>query len=259
MGKMSRWFLMAGMAGVLAMGGSADAAMENGQLQASTLNGTVEWLKAGSSGWKAVQLNQKFSAGDKIRTDQSGSTVLALWDGNTIQLYSGSEFSIGTLRRDVKARQVEYVFGIHKGKLTATIPAVSPKSKIQFETPLTTIDVPPSEMDPTLTIAINPDGTATITVDDGTVHTLSASDPQWTSSLDGGDQVQAEFNSADGSVTVINLGGSFQVVGPNGNPVTLNAGDTIVLRASGAATFIPAGPGVDGPVADTLGEPASGG
>ena len=258
MRTMSKWLMAIMAVGIAAAAGSATAAMESGQLQAASISGATEWLQAGSSSWKPAVLNQKFSGGDKIRTGQDGRAVLALWDGNTIQLYAGSEFSIQTLRRDVAAKQVEYIFGISKGKLTATIPAVSPKSRIQFETPLTTIDVPTSEADPTLTITINPDGSATITVDDGTVHTLSASDPQWTSNLGSGDQVQAEFNPTDSSVTVTDVSGSFQVVGPDGNPVTLNPGDTIVFRAGGAATFIPGTPGVDGPVADTLGEPVSG-
>ena len=246
--------------GVLAIAGSAHAGMESGQMQAASVSGTTEWLQAGGSEWKALPANQTFSSGDKIRTGQDGNVVLGLWEGNTVQLFPGCEFAVQTLRHDAAQKQVEYIFGVTKGKITAKIPSVSPGSKVLFETPLTTVEVPVTAADPSLTLTVNPDGSVTVQSDDGTIRIARDSDPVFTATLTSGAQALVEFDSATGKVKVTNSGTvPFEVIGPDGNPVTLNPGDSVEFDAAGAATFIPGTPPVDGPAADSIGEPVSGG
>ena len=246
--------------GVLAAAGSAQAGMESGQMQAASVSGTTEWLQAGGSEWKALTANQAFSGGDRIRTGQDGNVVLGLWEGNTVQLFSNCEFAVQTLRHDAAQKQVEYIFGVTKGKITAKIPSVSPGSKVQFETPVTTVEVPVTAADPSLTLTVNPDGSVTVQSDEGTIRTARSTDPVFSMTLTGGAQALVEFDAAGGSITVTNSGTvPFEVTGPDGNPITLNPGDSVKFDASGAATFIPGAPPVDAPAGESIGEPVSGG
>ena len=252
--------MAAALFAVLAVAGSAHAGMESGQMQAASVSGTTEWLQAGSSDWKALDANQSFSSGDKIRTGQDGNVVLGLWEGNTVQLFPGCEFAVQTLRHDAAQKQVEYIFGVAKGKITAKIPSVSPGSKVQFETPLTTVEVPVTAADPSLTLTVNPDGSVTVQSDEGTIRTARTADPVFSMTLTGGAQALVEFNAGDGSIKVTNTGTvPFEVIGPDGNPITLNPGDSVVFDAAGAATFIPGAPPVDAPAGESIGEPVSGG
>ena len=246
-------FVVALMAGAC---GKAYAALEPQWAEVAKLNGQVEWLQAGTAAWKAAQASQKLSAGDKVRTGNNGSTTLSLAEGSTIRLESGSELLIQTLGQDPKTKSYQYFFGISRGKLAATVSPVTAGSKVQFQTPLATVDVPAEGADPTVNISINPDGSVTISTSGGTIHTIRDTTPVFRTTLENGEQVMVIFNPATQSIRVADLAGTFDVTGPNGQTITLNLNDSVLFEGT-AATFIPGGPGVDAPAGDRFSEPAS--
>ncbi len=244
--------------GLISMGqGTACAGPEAVSAMVSSVSGQVEWLRGGTENWVPVKPNQSLSSGDRVRTGTAGNATLTLSEGS-VQVLPGSEFSIQSLSRDVQAKQFQYLFGITKGKVTAKVTAVPPGSKVQFQTPVSTVNVPETGADPSFTITVNPDGSVSVSEADGTVHILRDSAPKFQAILEGGEQILVQYDPANGSVRVTSVNGTITVTGPDGKVVTLNTGDSVVFQG-GAATFIPATPPVDAPVADSFLEPASGG
>ena len=255
------WLSVVGMGvGIQGLLGTGSAFSEEQipQAQISSLSGPVEWQKMGTRDWKVPGPNQKLSTGDRVRTGEKGQATLALNEVGIIDLQPGSEFAIQTLKRDAAAKKIEYVFGLPKGKIKAKVNPVSAGSTLQFETPQATVEIPPAGQDPTVTIAVNADGSISVTSDDGNVWVIRHGDPAARLTLGAGEQVLVQFNQGTGALRLLDQSGTFDVIGPSGAPVTLNPGDAIVFQG-GAATFIPVNPGADAGVADTLNEPVSGG
>ena len=251
--KIGAVFMVALVAGAC---GKAYAVLEPQWAEMASLSGQVEWLQSGTSAWKAAQISQKLSTGDKVRTGNNGSTTLKLAEGSTVRLESSSELLIQTLSQDPKTKNYQYFFGISRGKLAATVSPVTAGSKVQFQTPLATVEVPAEGADPAINISINPDGSVAVSTSGGIVHTIRDTAPVFRTTLEGGEQVLIIFNPATQSIRVADLSGTFDVTGPDGQTMTLNANDSVVFQGT-AATFIPGGPGVDAPAGDRFGEPAS--
>lgn len=246
-------FLMAGLVGMAH--GTAQAFPEAASATVSAVSGQAEWLKGGSENWAPVQANQKLSDGDRLRLGSDGSVELALSEGS-VQLFPGSEFFIQSLTKDAQAKRFQYLFGITKGKVSAKVASVPVGSKVQFQTPVSTVTVPETPADPSLSITINPDGSVSVTGEDGVVHVLRDTDPKFTLTMEGGEATLVQLDPGTGAVRVTSVNGTLDVVGPDGKGITLNTGDSVVFQG-GAATFIAATPPVDAPVADSFLEPAS--
>lgn len=257
MRRLFAWVSLVGMS-VLMMAGGVFAEGQIPPAQISYLTGQVEWQRVGTRNWQAAQINQQLSTGDRVRTGKDGQATLAFNEVGTVDLQPSSEFSIQTLKQDAAAKKFEYVFGLPKGKLRAKVNPIAAGSSLQFETPQATVEVPQEGQDPTLNIGVNADGSINIQSEDGHVWVVRQGDPAVKLTLGPGEQVQVQFNQGTGELRLLDLGGTFNVIGPNGAPVTLNPGDSIVFQG-GAATFIPLDPGTDAGTADTLGEPVSGG
>jgi len=249
--------VLAGLLSVWLGAGVAHADWAVRQVELSSLAGQVEWLQAGSDTWQPAAVNQSVASGDKIRTGQDGQATLALDEGSTITLSPGSEFAIQTLSEEPESEHLQSIFGLWQGKLIATITPVVEGSVFQFETTAVTISVPAGGADPTLGITINPDGSVSVRSDDGPVDLIREGDNRMRARLETGEEALIEYDPATGVLRVTSIAGTFEVIGPDGNPITLASGDTVVF-SGGAATFIPGTPPVqDVPVAETLGEPVT--
>lgn len=221
------------------------------QAQLASLSGSVEWQQAGRGTWQPASAAQSLASGDKLRTSDDGRATLTLDEGSTITLEPGSEFVIQSLSEDVIG-QSESIFGIWAGKLTATVTPVAEGSMFQFETPTTTVNV----VGTTLTITINPDGSVSVSSDEGDVELIREGDYRLHVELSSGEEALVEFDPATGVLRVTSQGGTFDVIGPDNVPITLATDDSVVYTG-GAATFIPSIAPVDVGPAETIGEPVT--
>ena len=248
--------IVGGMAAVALVAGAALAASGSRQAQVASVTGQVESLKSGSETWQPASLNQMLSSGDKIRTGEKSGTSLSFDDGSTLELAAGSEVAIQTLSGDLPAQKTQSIVGIQRGRLTATVTPVPKGSVFEIETPVVTVAVPPAGADPTLTIMMNPDGSVQVGSTDGTITLTSTGPNQMTAALSAGDVALLTINPATGTLQITALAGSFDIIGPDGKPITLAAGDSVSFTG-GAATFVPAPGGLDAPAFGALVEPVS--
>ena len=229
-----KWFLgFLVLVGMTALGQPVFAASAR-QASLTSMSGQVEWLKAGTSAWKAAQVNQKLENGDKIRTDEGAQATLVLDDGSTLQLSPGSEFAIQGLTKDAATDRLETTLAILKGRVKAEVTPLQEGSKFEIETPVLVAAVRGT----TYSVGVNPDGSISVTDEDGNVVASGSGEPAFKVSLDNGDDMLVTKNPAKGEVRVRSVGGTFTVVGPDGSEKELNPGDEIVFSAGGA-TFIP--------------------
>ena len=221
------------------------------QASVTSITGKVEWLKAGSSEWNAAQVNQKLESGDKVKTGEASEATLTLDEGSQIQLMPGTEFSVQSLTK-ASDEQMETVLAVLKGKVRSQVTPLKPGSTFEIETPILVASV----LGTTLNVGVNPDGSISVTDEDGNVVASGSGEPAFNAALDNGDEAQVTKNP-DGSITVKSVNGTFTVKGPDGGEQELNPGDEVVFTPDGAATYVPAGPGdtTDAPGTDPRFEP----
>ena len=221
------------------------------QAQITTMNGKVEWVKAGTTDWQAASLDQQLGAGDKIRTGESSDAVLTLDEGSKINVAANSEFAVQTLIKDSKTEQLQSVLALMKGRMQANVTSLKPGSSFEVETPVMVAAVRGTVFN----ININPDGSVNATSVEDTVELIRQGQNKFVIKLENGDEAQVQVELATGDVRITSVKGDFDVTGPNGEVLHLKEGQSIVLRG-GAATFIPFSLEVAQPPAgDSLGEP----
>ena len=242
------------MLGLLIGGASASADQVLRQAEITAANGKVEWLKTGATDWQPVTLNQKLDGGDKVRTGEESSAVLTMDEGSQIDLSAGSEFAVQTLTKDSQTEQLQSVLAIMKGKMKAQVTPLKNGSSFEVETPVMVAAVRGT----TFTITINPDGSVSLTTDDGTVEIIRKGQNKFKVKTGKGKEIRITVDPKTGDVRITSVKGDFDITGPDGNVIHLAEGQTIII-SGGAATFIPLSFQIAGPPgADSLGEPIIG-
>ncbi len=240
--------------GVLIGTASAWADQVLRQAQVTSMNGKVEWLKAGSSDWQAVSPNQQLGGGDKMRTGEASTATLTLDEGSHIDLSANTEFAVQILAKDSKTEQLQSILAIMKGKMKAQVTPLKNGSSFEVETPVMVAAVRGT----LFTITVNPDGSVDVVTDDGDVELIRKGQNKFIIKLGKGKEVRVEVDPKNGDVRITSIKGDFDITGPDGKVIHITEGQTVIIRG-GAATFIPLTLAVAQPPAgDSIGEPIVG-
>lgn len=248
--KNTHW--IAGFSAVLVCGWSALAAAEPAQREVTVraVAGTLEIQPQGAAEWQKLPATQemKIKQGDRVRTAPASSGQVQLEDGSQLALSALSELSVQTLQQS-PAGQPQSIFGLHAGQLALTVSPQPEGSLFQVDTDVATARVPPSANPTRARLRI---GSLDIFVGSGVVEIIRKGNNKLLVKLDQGQQALIEYDPATGNYTVTSLLGTFDVLGEDGQRITLAAGDSVSF-SGGAATFIPAGTPVgDAPSPDDL-------